>query len=92
MATWFSEGLPKWMQLIEKSLPHGPGPYLVGSKISLADIMYYRLLLAPGGAFDNAEGAKAAMAECPRIKAAVEAVDANPEMQAYLAKRKPTMF
>ena len=89
---WFSEDLPNWLKLIEKSVPAGPGPFLVGSKVSYADIVYYRLLLSPQGAYDNAEGAKAAFQSTPRIKAAVEVVHSNPEIQAYIAARKDTMM
>ena len=42
------QDLPNWCALAEKSLPPGPGPFLVGGKVSLADILFYTLLLAPG--------------------------------------------
>ena len=90
MTKWFSEVLPNWLKLIEKSIPPGPGPYLVGSRISLADVVYYRLLLAKQGAFDDAQGAKAAFQSVPKIKAAVEELDKNPELQVYIANRKDT--
>lgn len=89
---YFAEGLPEACKSAEKSLPTGAGPWLVGSKISYADIVYYQFLAAPGGFFDNVEGAKAAFQSCPRIKAAMEAVDANPELKAYIAARKDTPF
>eukprot|EP00933_Yihiella_yeosuensis_P059065 TRINITY_DN5999_c0_g1_i1.p1 TRINITY_DN5999_c0_g1~~TRINITY_DN5999_c0_g1_i1.p1 ORF type:complete len:256 (+),score=79.71 TRINITY_DN5999_c0_g1_i1:83-769(+) len=92
METWFSTGLPDWLKLVEKSLAAGSGPFLVGDKISAADVVFYNFLQAPNGFFDNADGAKAAMSATPRIKAAVEAVDALPEMKDYLSKRKDTMF
>jgi glutathione S-transferase len=92
MTKWFAEDLPNWLKLIEKSIPAGPGPYLVGSSVSLADVAYYRLLLAKKGAFDDAEGAKAAFQGCPKIKAAVEALDQNVDLQAYIAARKDTMM
>ena len=59
MEKWFAEDLKNWVALAEKSLPAGPGPFLVGGKLSLADILFYTLLLAPGGFFDDTEGAKA---------------------------------
>lgn len=87
---FFAEGLPDSNKLAEKSLPAAPGPWLVGSKMSLADIVFYQFLAAPKGFFDNTEGAKASFQDCPRIKAAMEAVDANPELKAYFAARKDT--
>ncbi|CAE8591411.1 unnamed protein product [Polarella glacialis] len=87
---WFAEGLPDWVKLVEKSVPAGPGPFLVGGKVSAADLSFYTLLLAPSGFFDNTEGAKASFQSCPKIKAALEAVDALPQLQDYLSKRKVT--
>eukprot|EP00913_Durusdinium_trenchii_P033220 g31098.t1 len=84
--------LPNWCALAEKSLPPGPGPFLVGGKVSLADILFYTLLLAPGCFFDNAEGAKAAFQNCPKLKAALEATDALPQLKEYISKRKETPF
>jgi len=89
---WFAEDLPNYMSLAEKSLPAGPGPFLVGGKLSLADILFYTLLLAPGGFFDNTEGAKASFQSSPKIKAAMEAVDALPQLKEYFASRKETPF
>eukprot|EP00747_Dinoflagellata_sp_TGD_P080445 gnl/TRDRNA2_/TRDRNA2_160896_c0_seq3.p1 gnl/TRDRNA2_/TRDRNA2_160896_c0~~gnl/TRDRNA2_/TRDRNA2_160896_c0_seq3.p1 ORF type:complete len:250 (+),score=47.07 gnl/TRDRNA2_/TRDRNA2_160896_c0_seq3:50-751(+) len=88
MEKWFSEELPRWMGLTEKSLPaNQPGPFLVGKKISLADVVYFQLLLAPSGFFDNEDGARDSFQACERIKAAMEATAANPELQAWLENR-----
>ena len=92
MDKWFAEDLPNWCSLTEKSLPAGSGPFLVAGKISLADILFYTLLLAPKGFFDNTEGAKAAFQSTPKMKAAMEAVDALPQLKEYFATRKETMF
>lgn len=92
MEKWFSEDLPNWAKLAEKSLPAGESAFLVGSKVSYADIVWYQFLYAPKGFFDNEEGAKASLKDCPRIKAALEAVHAIPELVEYLSKRKDTMF
>jgi len=89
---WFAEDLPNNLKLVEKSLPAAEGPWLVGSKVSLADVAYYMFLLAPKGFFDNAEGAKAAFQECPRLTAALESVDAIPELQEWIKTRNDTMF
>eukprot|EP00416_Gambierdiscus_australes_P015546 CAMPEP_0171072250 /NCGR_PEP_ID=MMETSP0766_2-20121228/10746_1 /TAXON_ID=439317 /ORGANISM="Gambierdiscus australes, Strain CAWD 149" /LENGTH=242 /DNA_ID=CAMNT_0011528819 /DNA_START=31 /DNA_END=759 /DNA_ORIENTATION=+ len=87
---WFDEGLPTKVKLAEKSVPEGPGPFLVGKKVSLADLAWYMFLAAPKGYFDNAEGAKSAFQECPRIKAAIEAVGKIPELQEWIKVRPDT--
>lgn len=91
MDKWFAEDLPNWVKLADKSLPEGK-TFMVGSKVSLADIIWYQLLLAPKGFFDNTEGAKAALSQSARIKAAMEAVDAIPSLQEYIAKRPDSPF
>jgi len=93
MAAWFSESLPEWVEKIEKSLPAGqPGPWLVGSSVSYADVSWYAFLRAPSGYFDNTEGALAALASGPRISAAAEACSEIPELQEWIASRPPSMF
>eukprot|EP00416_Gambierdiscus_australes_P015438 CAMPEP_0171069778 /NCGR_PEP_ID=MMETSP0766_2-20121228/9355_1 /TAXON_ID=439317 /ORGANISM="Gambierdiscus australes, Strain CAWD 149" /LENGTH=226 /DNA_ID=CAMNT_0011526193 /DNA_START=99 /DNA_END=779 /DNA_ORIENTATION=+ len=92
MKKWFDEDLPEKVTAVEKSVPAGPGPFLIGAKVSLADFAWYMFLASPKGFFDNTEGAKAAFQNCPRIKAAMEAVDAIPELQEWLKARKDTMF
>eukprot|EP00747_Dinoflagellata_sp_TGD_P080446 gnl/TRDRNA2_/TRDRNA2_160896_c0_seq4.p1 gnl/TRDRNA2_/TRDRNA2_160896_c0~~gnl/TRDRNA2_/TRDRNA2_160896_c0_seq4.p1 ORF type:complete len:253 (+),score=52.24 gnl/TRDRNA2_/TRDRNA2_160896_c0_seq4:50-760(+) len=88
---WFSEELPNWIHKAEKSLPaNQPGPFLVGKKISLADVVFFHLLEDPEGFFDHKqENAKASLgvAVCPKIKAAMEATAANPELQAWIENR-----
>ncbi|KAK3263576.1 hypothetical protein CYMTET_27624 [Cymbomonas tetramitiformis] len=92
IAKFFSEGLVNFVKLAEKSLPAGPGPWLVGNKVSYADISWFLFLASPKGYFDNEEGAKAAYADCPRVKAAIEATAAIPELVQYIAARKDTPF
>lgn len=91
---FFAETLPGNMQLLEKSLPAcEAGPFLVGNKVSLADVVLYQFCAAPGSFnFDNiflqkAAEAKASFQSCPRIKAAMEAVENIPELQVYIAAR-----
>jgi len=93
MKKWFDEDLPNWCALAEKSIPAAStGPWLVGSKISLADVAWYQLLAAPKGFFDNTDGALAAFQGSPKIKAAMEATGANEELKTHIANRKETMF
>ena len=92
MEKWFAEGLPNLVQLAEKSLPASSGPYLTGGKVALCDILFYTLLAAPGGFFDNTEGAKAAYQTAPKIKSAMDAMDSFEPLRKYIAGRKETMF
>lgn len=97
MKKWFAEDLPNHVRNAEKSLnaanPCDPASqWLVGTKISYADICWYQFLAAPGGFFDNTEGAKAAFQDCPRIKAALDAAGENAEIKEWIAKRKETPF
>merc|ERR1719161_555128 len=64
---FYKDQLPEWMGKTCKSIPTGPGPWLVGSTMSLADLSWYFFLASPQGFFDNAEAAKAAFQECPRM-------------------------
>jgi len=89
---FFAEDMPAALAAFEKSLPAASGPWLIGSKISYADIVCFNFMAAPKGFFDDADKAKAAFSKCPRISAAMEAVAANPELQAYIAGRPDTMM
>lgn len=90
---FFDEALVTACKNTEKSLPAEQGDFLVGSKISLADLSWYNFVaVADKPFFDNVEGAKAAFADCPRIKKAMEACAANAELKAWIEKRPATMF
>lgn len=93
MKEFFEETLVKWCALTEKSLPAAQSDFLVGSGISYADLAWFTFVGCDDKPFfDNVAGAQASFAECPRIKAAMAACAANPEIQAWLAKRPASMF
>jgi len=90
---FYAQTLPAQFALLEKSLPKAAdGPWLIGSKISYADVCLFALLTTNKGYFDDADQAIAAYSACPRIAAAVEAVAANEDIKAHLAKRPDTMM
>jgi glutathione S-transferase len=89
---FFAEDMPAALGLLEASLPAGAGPWLIGSKISYADLTVFQFLAAPKGFFDDADKAKEAFSKCARISAAMEAVAANGELQAWIASRPDTMM
>lgn len=84
---FFAEDLPAGLALLEKSLPKGSGPFLVGSTISYADICIFMFLTDKSGFFDDFDKAKAAYTPVARVKAAMEAVEANAEIADWIAKR-----
>lgn len=89
MKTWFGETLPEWLGKVEKSLPVAPGPWLVGNKISYADVSFYYFLLDPKGFFDDVEGAAKALATAPRLNAACQAVLANDGISDWVNNKRP---
>merc|ERR1712113_239724 len=97
LKTWFDETLPAKVKLLEDMVPAGCGPFLVGSpsgsKISLADITVFNFLAVSEGCFfDNLAGAQASFQDCPRIKAAMQATAAVPEVKEWIEKRPKNMF
>mmetsp|Transcript_26138 Transcript_26138/g.80436 ORF Transcript_26138/g.80436 Transcript_26138/m.80436 type:complete len:197 (+) Transcript_26138:679-1269(+) len=87
-AEYFATKMPEFMAKVEKTCQN-TGCWLVGSKVSLADAAMYVFIKE---FFDNKEGAWAALKECPKIRAAVEAFGALPEVTAWAAARPDTMF
>ena len=70
---------------MEKSLPAGSGPALVGKKLSLADVTLYVFIKE---FFDNKAGALAAVDKCPKLKASLAATAVHPGVAKYLASKK----
>jgi glutathione S-transferase len=63
------------------------GPFAVGPKLSLADIMIYSLFT---DAFSNEDAVAKALASCPRLTASIEA--AKVAAAKWVAERPPTPF
>merc|ERR1712032_344898 len=87
MKTWFGETLPELLAKVEKSLPAAPGPWLIGDKMSYADVTYYYFLKDPKGFFDDVEAAAKALATAPRICTACEATAKDSGIAAWVEKR-----
>ena len=85
-AKYFAETMPEMMGKVEKAvgLLGGSGPALIGSKLSLADLTIYCFLL---DFFTDKGAAMASIDACPRLKASVNAVGANPNVVNYRAAR-----
>mmetsp|Transcript_36526 Transcript_36526/g.66949 ORF Transcript_36526/g.66949 Transcript_36526/m.66949 type:complete len:221 (-) Transcript_36526:80-742(-) len=92
-AKWFAQDMPAFCEKLEKSIPAGPGPWLVGSKVSYADLVFYQTMAVHDGAFfDNIDGARAAWVKCPRITAAMAAIAEIPELKEWIATRPKTEY
>jgi glutathione S-transferase len=87
LAAFFSTTMPTFLQKMERVCTGDGGGPLVGSKLSLADVALFVLIT---DYFDNKEGAKEALRDCPKLAASVEAVGAQPAIGAYLAQRPVT--
>jgi glutathione S-transferase len=87
LAKFFAEKMPAFMKCCDATA--GDGGFLVGGKLSLADVSMFVFLKE---FFDNKEGAWAATDGCDKIRAAVDAVAANEEVQAWQKKRPETPF
>ncbi|KAJ8599426.1 hypothetical protein CTAYLR_007987 [Chrysophaeum taylorii] len=84
---FFEKTLPEMLAKVEASLPQGPGPFLFGEKVSYADVVFFVFLTE---FFDDKD--KAAAATPSKIKAAIDAVAAIPQVQKWKAERPDTPF
>lgn len=95
LTAWFDTTLPAQVKMLEAMVPGEAGPFLFGDKVSYADISVFQFLAAQGrpgfgGFFDNAEAAAPSFKDCPKIKSAMDAVAAMPEVIAWIEKRPNT--
>merc|ERR1719419_66475 len=79
----FGEGLPAKVKLLESHYSKNEGPYLLGNKISFADIMFARFT-------DDLDKDGAITKTLPNLQKAREALDK--EFKAYREKRPETKF
>ena len=94
-STFLAEKLPSLLKKFEKSFPPPlqNSPWLVGAKLSLADLCIFGFLATKCGVYEHnpflysPEACAKAFEECPRIKASIEAAAALPDLKAYLAYR-----
>mmetsp|Transcript_159240 Transcript_159240/g.305502 ORF Transcript_159240/g.305502 Transcript_159240/m.305502 type:complete len:230 (+) Transcript_159240:84-773(+) len=94
---WFTQELPTMLAKIDLAVPSGPGPFLVGSRLSLADIAFFVtisewLVLYSPFADDrkvawHSTTLASACKNSPRLAASIEAMMRLPEVEAWRAKR-----
>lgn len=84
--TWFDEELPPMLERLDAAIPGADG-CAVGGKVSLADVVIFKLLK------DTYDRDVAELyAGLPKLKAIVASLDNNEKLQAWLAERPITMF
>ena len=83
---FFATKMPEFMAKVEKTCV---GPWLCGSKCSLADASFFVFIKE---FFDDVDKSTAAIAACPKISAAVAAFGKIPERVAWQKARPETMF
>lgn len=86
-AKWFSEELPGLLAKLEKALPGAEG-FSVGAKLSLADVLIFRLLKDTYAQADSASFA----ADCPKLQAIAANVEAVDAVKTWIAERPESMF
>jgi glutathione S-transferase len=85
-AEYFATKMPEFMAKVEKTCV---GPWLCGSKCSLADAAFFVFIKE---FFDDVDKSSAAIAACPKIAVAVAAFEKIPERVAWQKARPETMF
>ena len=88
MTTWFDQTLPDFSRKLEAALPSCVA-YIHPDQINHAHVVLYAFY---HGFFDNADGARKAIAECPRISHICGVVHDHPAVQAWEQKRPATDF
>lgn len=89
MDKWWKTDFPAMLGAMDKALAPAPGPWMVGSKVSLADIAMF---VSFTDFFTAVDKAAKSLEAAPKLKAAVEAVGKIPEVVAWIAKRPQTPF
>jgi len=85
---WLGEELPVMLGKLEKSLPGADG-FSVGSKLSYADVLIFRLLK---DTYPSANAAETYAADCPRLQAIAATVEGNSALKQHVENRPQTMF
>jgi len=81
---FFTAQMPEFFAKMEKALPPGAGPALVGKSLSYADVALYVFVV---DFFTDTAAALATLDKCPRLKASVDAVGKHPGVVKYRAAR-----
>mmetsp|Transcript_82368 Transcript_82368/g.251709 ORF Transcript_82368/g.251709 Transcript_82368/m.251709 type:complete len:99 (-) Transcript_82368:10-306(-) len=83
---WFGEELPALLKKLEASLPSSTEGFAVGDKVSLADVLIFRLLKDSAPDRDAASFA----AGCPKLLAIAEHVAGLEPVSKWMATRPQT--
>ena len=88
MAKWFTEDLPAFSTKLEAALP-ACVQHIDAENPNYAHVVLYAFY---NGFFDNTEGARNAIVDCPALKNIVATVGEHPGVQAWESKRPQTAF
>jgi len=89
--TFFEQKLPEYFALFEHQLEQNGGSYLVGSKVSLADLQIWAILSeVNGGYWDNKAGVRNALLGKTRLRALIEELDRNVNLLKWVRERPVT--
>jgi len=88
MSKWLGEELPAMLGKLEKALPGADG-FAVGSKLSYADVLIFRLLK---DTYSGVNAAETFAADCPKLQAIAATVETNDGLKQWLETRPKTMF
>jgi len=84
---FFTETLPKQFAMLEKcAASWGKGEWLVGSRMSYADIAFFNLCAY----WDDQESVTASLADCPRLRAIRARVAQNEDVAHWVENRPKT--
>jgi len=86
---FFEEDLPKSLQAFNKLAQKSGSPgYIVGKKLSLADIQLYNFIQS----FDDQTSIQKALESAKGVKAVIDNVAENPRLKKWFAERPKTQF
>ncbi|KAJ1457755.1 hypothetical protein M885DRAFT_514810 [Pelagophyceae sp. CCMP2097] len=92
-AEWFETDLPSWLARIEAALDANAAPgYGLGAKRSYFDFTLWAAMCDSVRAGEDEAATAAALVAAPKLRAIVEAVDLEPAVQAWVARRPATRF
>ena len=89
MKKWFSETLVERFELLENLLCKEHEHFSVGRRMSLADVVLFAFITQ---FFDNTESAWNATSTTPKLRAIIEHLQMNKELQHWLKTRPETPF
>ena len=86
---WYNEDMTKWCERLEKVIENGEEGFVVGDKLSLADVVLYVTMTQT---FDDSARAEKARESCPKMNRVIENVGNLPGIKSWLTSRPENRF